>query len=165
MICRLQPIPIPTFLVVVQSLSRVQLFATPWTVACQVSLSFTISQSLLRFMSIEFVMMPNYLILCHSFLLLPLNFPSIRVFLNESALHIRWTKYWSFSYSNSPSNECSGLISLGLIGLIFCSPWDSQESSPAPQFKSINSLALSLLSGPTLKSRLCAEYSEMIWEK
>ena len=136
-----------------------------WPAACQAALSSTISQSLLRFMSIELVMMPNYLILCHSFLLLPLNFPSIQVFLNESALHIRWTKYWSFSYSNSPSNECSGLISLGLIGLNFCSPWDSQESSPAPQFKSINSLALSLLSGPTLKSRLCAEYSEMIWEK
>ena len=90
-----------------------------WTAACQAPLSSTLSQSLLRFMSIESVMMPNYLILCHPFLLLPSTFPSIRIFSNESVLHIRWTKYWSFGYSNSPSNGCSGLISLGLTGLIF----------------------------------------------
>ena len=88
------------------------------TAACQAPLPSTIFQSLLRSMPIESVMMPNYLILCHPFLLLPSTFPSIRVFSNESALCIRWTKYWSFSYSNSPSNECSGLISLGLTGLI-----------------------------------------------
>ena len=96
--------------VVVQSLSRVQLFVTPWTVALQASLSFTVSQNLLRLMSIESVMPSNYLILC-SLLLLPSIFSSIRVFSNESALCIRWPKYWSFNFSISPSNEHSGLIS------------------------------------------------------
>ena len=90
-------------------LSHVLLFATPWTVAHQPSLSFTISQSLLKLMSIESVMPSNHLILCHPLLLLPSIFPSIRVFSNESALHIRWPKYWSSSIS--PSNEYSGLIS------------------------------------------------------
>ena len=97
---------------VVQSLSPVQLFATPWTAACQASLSFTISWSLLKFMSIESVMLFNHLILCHSFFLLPSIFPSIRAFCNESALHIRWSQYWSCSFRPSPSNEYSGLISL-----------------------------------------------------
>ena len=96
---------------VVQLLRCVQLFATPWTAAHQASLSFTISQSLLKLMSIESVMPPNHLILCHPLLLLPLIFPSITVFSNESALHITWPKYWSFSFSISPSNEYSGLIS------------------------------------------------------
>ena len=86
-----------------------RLFATPWTAACQAFLTFTISQTLLRFMSIESVMPSNHLILCHPLLLLPSIFPSIRVFSNESALHIRWPKYWSFS--TSPPNEYSGLIS------------------------------------------------------
>ena len=94
----------------VQSLSCVRLFVTPWTAACQASLSFTISQSLLKLMSIELVRPSNYLILCHP-LLLPSIFPSIRVFSNESSLHIRWPKYWSFSFSISLSNEYSGLIS------------------------------------------------------
>ena len=94
----------------VQSISHVQLFATPWTEACQDSLSFTISGSFCSLMSIELVMPSNHLILCCP-LLLPLSaFPSIRVFSNESALHIRWPKYWSFSFSISPSNECLGLI-------------------------------------------------------
>ena len=93
----------------VQSLSCVQLFATPWTAAHQDSLPFTISWGLVKVMSIKSVMPSNYLILCHSLLLLPSIFPSIRVFSNESALHIRWPKYWSFSIS--PSNEYSGLIS------------------------------------------------------
>ena len=84
---------------------------TPWTKACQASLSFSISQRLLKLMSIELVMPSNYLILCHSLLLLPSIFPRIRVFSNESVLHIRWPKYWSFSFSISPSNEYSGLIS------------------------------------------------------
>ena len=84
---------------------------TPWTAACQASLSYTISQSLLKLMSIELVMPSNHLILCHPLLLPPSIFPSIRIFSNESALHIRWPKYWSFSFSISPSNECSGLIS------------------------------------------------------
>ena len=95
----------------VQSLSRVWLFATPQTVACQASLSFTISWILLKLMSIESAMPSNYLILCHPLLLLPSIFPSIRVFSNESALRIRWPKYWNFSFNISPSNEYSGLIS------------------------------------------------------
>ena len=91
--------------------SRVQLFATPWTAAHQASLSFTISQSLLKFMSIESMMTSNHLILCHPLLLLPSIFPNIKVFSSESVLHIRWPKYWSFGFSLSPSSEYSGLIS------------------------------------------------------
>ena len=87
------------------------LFATPWTAGHQVSQSSTSSWSLLRLMSIESVMPSNHLVLCHRFLLLPSIFPSIRVFSNESALHIRWPKYWNFSFSIRLSNECSGLIS------------------------------------------------------
>ena len=94
----------------VQSLNHVQLFLTPWTAARQASLSITNSRSLLKLMSIESVMPSNRLILCHPFLLLPSVFPSIRVFTNESVLHIRWPKYWSFSFSISLSNEYSGLI-------------------------------------------------------
>ena len=94
-----------------QSLSHVQLFVTPWTSAHQASLSITNSRSLLKFMSLELVMPSNHLILCCPLLLLPSIFPSIRVFSNESALCIRWPKYWSFSFSISPSNEYSGLIS------------------------------------------------------
>ena len=94
----------------VQSLSRVQLFATPWTAACQTSLSITNFQSLLKLMSIESVMPSNHLILCHPLLLLPSIFPSIRVFSNESVLRMRWPKYWSFCIS--PFSEYSGLISL-----------------------------------------------------
>ena len=86
----------------------------PWTAECWASLCFTISQSLLKLMSIESVMPSNHLILCHPLLLLPSIFPNIRVFPNESALLLRWPKYWSFSISISPSNEYSGLISLGL---------------------------------------------------
>ena len=95
---------------VVQSLSRVRLFVTPWTAAPQASLSFSLSQSLLRLVSIESVMLSNHLIFCHPLLLLPSIFPSIRVFSNESALCIRWPKYWSFSFSIRLSNEYSGLI-------------------------------------------------------
>ena len=95
--------------VVVQSLSCVRLFETPWTAACQASPSFTISLSF-KLMSNELVMLRNHLILCHSLLLLPSIFPSYSVFSNESAPHIRWPKYWSFSFI-SPSNEYSGLIS------------------------------------------------------
>ena len=97
--------------VVVQSLSHVWLFATPWTATHQASLSFTISHSLLRFMCIESMMLSNHLILCHALFLLPSIFPSTRVFSNESALLIRWPKYWNFNFSISPSNEYSGLIS------------------------------------------------------
>ena len=95
----------------VQSLIRVQLFVIPWTAALQASLSINDSCNLLKLMSIELVMPSNQLILCHPLLLLPSIFPSIRVFSNEPALHIRWPKYWSFSFSISPFNEYSGLIS------------------------------------------------------
>ena len=124
----------------VQSLSHVQLFATPWTAACQASLSFIISQSLPKVMSIESVMPSNHLIFCCPLLFLPSIFPSIRIFTNESALHIRWPKYWSFSIS--PSFRTNFLYNW----LVWLPCWsrDSQESSPAPQFKSINSSALNL---------------------
>ena len=102
-----------------QSLSHVQPFATPWTVASQASLSITNSRSLLKLMSIASVMLSNHLILCHPLLFLPSIFPSIRVFFNESALHIRWPKYWSFSFSISPSNEYSRLISFRIDWLDF----------------------------------------------
>ena len=96
----------------VQSLSCVRIFVTPWTAAHQASLSITNSRSFLKLMSIESVMPSNHLILCRPLLLLPSIFPSIRVFSNESVLHIRWQKYWSFSFSISPSNGYSGLSSL-----------------------------------------------------
>ena len=136
----------------VQPLSRVQLFVTSWTAACQDSLSIANSRSLPKLMSIESVMPSNHLILCRPFLLPPSTFPSIRVFSNESALHIRWPKYWSFSFNISPSNEHSGLISFNALVGSPCSPKDSQESSPTPQFKSINTSALSFFNCPTLTS-------------
>jgi len=111
-----------------------------------------ISQSLLKLMSIESVMLSNHLILYRPLLLLLSNFPSIRVFSNESTLCISWPKYWSFSFSISPSNEYSGLLSFRIDRLYLCCPRDSQESSPARQFKSINSLAFSFLYGPILTS-------------
>ena len=139
-----------------QWLSHVRLFVTPWTAACQTSLSIINSRSLLELMSIESVMPSNDLILCQLLLLLPSIFPSIRAFSNESVLRIRWPKYWSFNFSISPSNEYSGLISFRLTG------WISLQSkglsrvfspqSPTPQFKSINSLLLSFLYNPTLTS-------------
>ena len=135
----------------VQSLSHVRLFMTPWITARQASLSITNSWSLLKPMSIESMMASSHLILCHPFLLLPPIPPSIRVFSNESTLHVRWPKYWSFSFSISPSNEHPGLISFRMDWSP-CSPRDSQEPSPTPQFKSINSLVLSLLYSPTLTS-------------
>ena len=112
--------------VVVQSLSSVQLFATLWTTACQASLSFTITWNLLKPMPIEPVMLSSHLILCHPFLLLPPIFPSIRVFSNESFFHIRWPKYWSFSIS--PSNEFSGLISFSIDWLDLLAVWGTFKS-------------------------------------
>ena len=100
--------------VVVQLPSHVRLFATPWAAACQASLSFTISQSLLKLMSIELVMLSNHFNLCCPLFLLLSIFPNIRGFSNESALHIRWPKYWSFSFNISPYNEHAGPISLGM---------------------------------------------------
>ena len=117
--------------------------------AHQASLSITNSWSLLKLMSIELVMPSNHLILCHPLLLPPLIFPSIRVFSHESALHIRWPKYWSFSFNISPSNEYSGLISFRMDLLAV---QGTLKSLPMPQFKSINSSVLSFLYSPTLTS-------------
>ena len=141
-------------LVVVQLLSHVWLFVTPWTAARQASLSFTISWSFLKLMSIELIMPSNHLTFCCPLLLLPSIFPSIRVFSNESVLHIKWPKYWSFSFSISPSIEYWALISFRIDWLVGspCSPRAFQESSPTPQFKSINSSALSFLYSPPLTS-------------
>ena len=113
----------------VQSLSRVRLFATPWTAARQASLSITNSRSPPRLMSIESVMPSNHLILCHPLFLLPSIFPSIRVFYSESLLQLRWPKYWNYSFRISPSTEYSELISFR-IDWFACSPRNTQESSP-----------------------------------
>ena len=116
-------------------------------------LSFTIFKSLLKLMSVDSMMLFNHLILCCPLLLLPSIFSRIRVFSKESALCIRWPKHWSFNFSISPSSEYSGLISFRMDWLdLPCSPRDSQESSPTPQFKGINSLVLSFLYSPTLTS-------------
>ena len=129
-----------------KSLDCVQLFATARTAAHQASLSITYSWKLLRLMSVKSVMRSNHLILCCPLLLLPSIFPGIKIFSNESVLHIRWPKYWSFSFSICSSNENSGLISFRIAWLHPpCSPRDSQESSPTPQIKSINSSVLSFL--------------------
>ena len=141
-----------SFLRSVQSLSHVWYFATPWTTACQASLSITSSQSPPKLMSIESVMPSNHLILCRPLLLLPSIFPSIRIFSSESVFHIRWPKYWSFGFSISPSNEHPGLISFRMDWLALLAVQGTQESSPTPQFKSINSLALSFLYSPTFTS-------------
>ena len=116
--------------------------------ARQASLSITNSRNLFKLMSIQSFMPSNHLILCRTLLLLSSILSSIRVFSNESVLHIRWPKYWSFSFSISPSNEYSGLISFRVDSC--CSPRDSQESFPTPQFKSISSLVLNFLYSPTL---------------
>ena len=111
-------------------LSHVHLFMTPWTAACQASLSITNSQSLLKLMSIELVMLSNLLILCHPLPLLPSIFPSIRVFSNESVLHIRWPKYWNFSFSINPSNEYSGLFSFRMDWLDLLAVQGTLKSLP-----------------------------------
>ena len=137
----------------VQSLSQVQLFMSPWTGVCQAFLSIVNFQSLLKLMSFELVMPSNHLILCHPLLLLPSIFPSIRVFYNESILPIKCSKYWSFSFSISPSNEYSGRISLRIDWFDYLAVQGTvKESSPTPQFKTINSLVLSFLYNPTLTS-------------
>ena len=131
--------------------SRVQLFATPWIAARQASLSITNSRSSLRLTSIESVMPSSHLILCHALLLLPPIPPRIRVFSNESALRMRWPKYWSFSLSIIPKKSQGWSPSNGLVGKT-CSPRTSQESSPTPQVKSINSSGLSFLYSLNLTS-------------
>ena len=136
--------------VVFQLLSHVHPFATPWTAACQASLSNTIFQSLLKLMSIESMLPSNHLVLCCPLLPLPSIFPSIRVFSNVSTFRVRWSKYWNFSFRISSSSEYSGLISFRNDWVwSACSPKDSQESYPIPQFKSINSSALTFLYGST----------------
>ena len=137
----------------VQSLSCVRHFATPWTAAPQASLSITNSRSPLKLMFIKLVIPANHFILCHPLLFPPSVFCSIRVFSNESAHRIRWPKYWSFSFSISPSNEYPGLISFRMDWLDLLAVQETlPESSPTPQFKRINSSALSFLYGPTLTS-------------
>ena len=125
---------------------------TPRTATHQASLSFTSSRSLLKLMSITSVLPSNHLILCCTLLLPPSIPPSIRVFSNESVLHIRWPKYWSFSFIISPSNEYSGLISFRIDGWISLQSKALQASSSTPHFKSINYSALSFLYSPTLIS-------------
>ena len=135
----------------VQSLSHVQLFVTPWITAHQASLSITNFRSLLKLMSIKSVMPSSHLIFCHPLLLLPSIFPSNRVFSNESALHIRWPKCWSFSFNISSSNEHPGLI-FRMDWLDLLAVQGTLKSSPTPQFKSINSSTLSFLYSPTFTS-------------
>ena len=154
----------------VQSLSHVQLFATPWTAACQASLSITNSWGLLKLMSIESVMPSSHLILYCPLLLLPSIFPSIRVFSNESDLHIRWPKYWSFSFSISASNEYSGLIPFRMDWLDLLAVQGTLKSPPTPQFKSINSPALSFLYSPNFTSipdywkNLSFDQTDLCWQ-
>ena len=131
-----------------QSLGHVQLFAIPFIAVHQASPYFTVSQSLVKFMSIEFVMPSNHLIFCRPLLLLPSIFPSIIVFFNESALHNRGPKYWSFSFSISLSNEYSELLYFRIHWFDLVAVQGNFKSSPRPHFKSISSLALSLLYGP-----------------
>ena len=131
----------------VQSLSPIWLFVIPWTATRQASLSITNCRSLLKLMIIESVMPSNHFILCPHLFLLPSIFPRVRVFSNESVLCNRWPKHWSFSFSISPSNEYSGLISFRIDWFDLSK---SQESSSTPQFKSINSLVLSFLYGLTV---------------
>ena len=140
------------FISLVQSLSRVRLFVTPWFAAHQASLSITNSRSSLKLTS-ESGMPSSHLILYRPLLLLPTIPPSIRVFSNESTLRMRWLKYWSFSFSISPSKEHPGLISFRMDWLdLLAVQGTLKKSSPTPQFKSINSLALSFLHSPTLTS-------------
>ena len=126
--------------------------ATPWTTARLASLSITNSKRLLKLTSIESVMPSSHLILCCPLLLLPPIPPSIRVFSNESILRIKWPKYWSFSFNISPSNEHPGLVSFRMDWLDLLAVQGTLESSPTPQFKSINSSVLSFLHSPTLTS-------------
>ena len=146
-----------TFPASIETISSVQslnwLFETPWTPARQASLSITNTWSLLKLMSVESVMRSNGLILCCPLLLLPSIFLSISIYSNESIICIRWPKCSNFSFSISPSNEYSALIFFRIeMAGSPCSPRNSQESSPTPQLKSINSSVLSFLYSPTLTS-------------
>ena len=143
---------LPMWFCSVQLLSHVWLFVTPWTAAHQASLSITNSRSFLKFMSIESVMLSNHLILYRLLLLLPSIFPSTGVFSNESVLCIKWPTYWSFSFSISPSNEYSGLISFRIDWFDLLAVQGAPRFFPAPQFKSINSSVFSFLYGLVLTS-------------
>ena len=136
----------------VQSLSRVWLVVTPWTAAWQDSLSITKSWSLLKLLSIKLVMPSNHLILCCPLLLLPSPFPRIKVFSSESPLHIRGSKYWSFSFSISPSSEYSALISFRIGWFELLSVQGTLKNLLQHHIKNISSSVLSLLYGPTLSS-------------
>ena len=155
---------------VVQSLSRVQFFATPWTAAHQASLSFTISQRLLKLISIESVIPSNHLILCNPPLFLPSIFCSIRAFSNESLLRIKWSKYWSFSFTISPSSEYSGLVSFRMDWCDLAVHGTLQESSLAPQLESINSQCSAFFYSPTLTSiydywkNHSFDYMDLCWQ-
>ena len=127
-------------------------YATPWTAAHQASPSFTVSQSLLKLMCFELVMLSNHLILCCSLFLLPSIFPSIRVFSSEMAFCVKWPEHWSFSFSISPSNENLGLISFRFDCFDLLAVQGTLKSSLAPQFESISSSVLSLLYGPAVTS-------------
>ena len=154
----------------VQSLSRVPLSATPWTAARQAYLSITKSRSSLKLMSIKLVMPSNHLILCWPLLLPPQSFPASGSS-NESTLRMRWPKYWSFSFSISPSNEHPGLISFRMDWLDLLAVQGTLKSlSPTPQFKSINSSALSFLCSLTLTSthdhwkNHSLDYTDLCWQ-
>ena len=136
----------------IQPFSHVQLLVTPWTAACQASLSITNSQSLPKLMPIESVMPSHHLILCHPLLLLPSTFPTIRVLSNESVLHIRWPKYWNFSFSISPSNEYSGLISFGVDWFDLLAVHGTLRSLLQHHSSRASILQFSFLFGPTLTS-------------
>ena len=145
--------------------------SNPWTAAGQASLSFTISQSFLKLMSIESVMPANHLILCRPLLLLPSVFPSIRVFSNKLVLCIRWPKYWSFSFSISPSSEYSGLISFRMDWFdLFTVQGALKSLLQHHSSKIINSLVLSFLYSPTLTSILdhwknhSFDYTDLCWQ-
>ena len=145
--------------------------SNPWTIAGQASLSFTISQSFLKLMSIESVMPANHLILCRPLLLLPSVFPSIRVFSNKLVLCIRWPKYWSFSFSISPSSEYSGLISFRMDWFdLFTVQGALKSLLHHHSSKIINSLVLSFLYSPTLTSILdhwknhSFDYTDLCWQ-
>ena len=139
-----------------QSLSRVQLFVTAWTAACQASLSFTISLSFLKLVSIESVIPSNHLILCCPLLLLPSIFPSIGVFSNESVPRIRWPKYWSFNFSISPSNEYSWLISSRIDWFDLLAAQRILKSLLQHRFESISSST-----HPSLCLRLCSKHADL----
>ena len=148
----------------IQSLSRVQLFMTPWTAAHQAFLSITNSRSLLKLMSIELVMPSSHLILCQTLLLWPSIFPSIRVFSNELVLRIRWPKYWSFSFSISPSNEHPGLISFRMDWLDLPAVQGTLKSlSPNPQFKKHQFFSAQLSLKANSQKRASPSEMETLW--